>query len=105
MKVVNKIFKIVAALAAVAGAVYVVATYGDQIVAWCKKFIASLPCCKCCQDAAPVAEEDFADMDDAVSEEDFAAPAEETTEAPAEEAAAPIENESDPVAEDADFEG
>ena len=47
MKLFNKIAKIVAALAAVAGAVYVVATYGEQIVAWCKKLLASLPCCNC----------------------------------------------------------
>ena len=29
--------KILSALAAIAGIVYVVATYGDQIVAWAKK--------------------------------------------------------------------
>lgn len=43
MKTLNTILKIVAALAAVAGAVYVVATYGDKIVAWAKKLWASLP--------------------------------------------------------------
>ena len=43
-----KIFvKIAVALAAVAGAVYVVATYGDKIVAWAKK---TLGACKCCCD-------------------------------------------------------
>ena len=34
MKTLNTIVKILAALAAVAGAVYVVATYGEQITAW-----------------------------------------------------------------------
>ena len=31
--------KILSALAAIAGIVYVVATYGDQIVAWCKRLL------------------------------------------------------------------
>ena len=39
MKTVNVIIKVVAALAAVAGVVYVVATYGDKIVAWAKKLL------------------------------------------------------------------
>ncbi len=47
MKTAKIITKIIVALAAVAGAVYVVATYGEQIVAWCKKVLASLPCCNC----------------------------------------------------------
>ena len=37
MKTFSVIAKVVAALAAVAGIVYVVATYGDKIVAWFKK--------------------------------------------------------------------
>ena len=45
------IVKLLAALAAVAGAIYVIATYGEQIVAWCQKVMAMLPkgdChCKC----------------------------------------------------------
>ena len=47
MKAFNLIVKIVVALAAVAGAVYVIATYGEQIVAWAKKILASLPCPNC----------------------------------------------------------
>ena len=39
MKIFWTIMKIVAALAAVAGVVYVIATYGDKIVAWAKKLI------------------------------------------------------------------
>ena len=34
MKTVNTIVKILAALATVAGAIYLIATYGDKIVAW-----------------------------------------------------------------------
>ena len=47
MKVFANIMKVLAALAAIAGVVYVVATYGDKIVAWAKKL---LGCCQCeCQ--------------------------------------------------------
>lgn len=46
MKAVKIIAKVLVALAAIAGVVYVIATYGNQIVAWCKKVLASLPCCK-----------------------------------------------------------
>ena len=49
MKVWSVIVKIVLALAAVAGAVYVVATYGDRIVAWAKKLLNSCPCCCGCE--------------------------------------------------------
>lgn len=49
MKVLNTIAKIVFVLAAIAGAVYVVATYGDQIVAWAKRIINQFKCsCGCC---------------------------------------------------------
>ena len=50
MRVFSVIMKVVAAVAAVVGAIYVAATYGDQIVAWAKKTLSSLskcPCCKC----------------------------------------------------------
>ena len=39
MKVFNTIMKVVTALVTVAGAVYVVATYGDKIVAWAKSLL------------------------------------------------------------------
>ncbi len=81
MKTTNTIAKILAAIVAVAGTVYVIATYGDKIVAWAKKLLkCSKPecdceecdceeceCCECTEDAteeaaeetteAPVAEE------------------------------------------------
>ena len=85
MKVAKLIAKIVVALAAIAGAVYVIATYGNQIVAWCKKVLASLPCnCECkveivsepeAEEEAPAAEEEAAE--EAAEEE---APAEEKAE-------------------------
>ena len=84
--------KILAALAAVVGIVYVVATYGDKIVAWAKNLLASCPCCnKECE----VVEEDF------VTEE---APVEEetpVTEGPEVEI---VVESNEPVAEEADFE-
>ena len=52
MKVASIIIKIVAALAAVAGVVFVIATYGDKIVAWAKKMLGCCPCdgeCECCE--------------------------------------------------------
>ena len=95
MRVFSTIMKIVAALAAVVGAVYVAATYGDQIVAWAKKTLSSLSKCPCCKSEEPAVEE---------------VPVEEVPveEAPAEEApsaeASPVD-ESAPVADEKDFEG
>ena len=95
MKVFNIIAKIVVALAAVAGVVYVVATYGEQIVAWAKKVLASLPKCPCCEEAEEVAAEEVP-VEEAPAEEEAV---EVTIEVPAEEI-----SESEPVAEEADFE-
>lgn len=64
MKVFNTIMKIVAALAVVAGIVYVVAKYGDKIVAWTRKLVDAVTgkcCCgnecvcddTCCCEEAP----------------------------------------------------
>ncbi len=39
MKTFSLIMKILAAIAAVAGVVYLVATYGDRIVSWFKKLL------------------------------------------------------------------
>ena len=44
MKIVGTLLKILAALAALAGAIYVIATYGDKIVAWAKKMLGKCPC-------------------------------------------------------------
>ena len=48
MKAWKIVLKIVAALAAVAGVVYVIATYGDKIVAWAKNLLKRAECkCNC----------------------------------------------------------
>lgn len=39
MKTVSVIMKVIVALAAIAGILYVAATYGDKIVAWCRKVL------------------------------------------------------------------
>ena len=44
MKIVGTLLKIVAALAALAGVIYVIAKYGDKIVAWAKKMLGQCPC-------------------------------------------------------------
>lgn len=48
MKVFGIIMKIVVALAAVAGAVYLAATYGERVVAWAKKTLGRGECTCCC---------------------------------------------------------
>ena len=93
MKVLNTVVKVVLALAAVAGAVYVIATYGDKIVAWAKKL---LGCTECpIEEDAPV--EAVVEAAEEVPCQEEAAPAEEAE--PAEETAAEV------VAAEADFEG
>ena len=48
MKAVKIIAKILAALVAIAGVVYVIATYGDKIVAWAKGLLNRAKCgCTC----------------------------------------------------------
>ncbi len=98
MKIAKTITKILVALAAVAGAVYVVATYGDKIVAWAKKVLASLPC-PCCKNAEP-ADEAAEEITEEITEEIAEEVVEEAAEEPvAEEAVA-----EEAVAEEADFE-
>lgn len=93
--------KILTALAAVVGAVYVVATYGDKIVQWAKNLLASCPCCKAdCE----VVEEDFVTEEAPAEEAPVEAAAEEetpVTEGP--EVEIVVEN-NEPVAEESDFE-
>ena len=45
MKVFGIVVKIVLALAAVAGIVYLAATYGDRVVAWAKGLLKGKCCC------------------------------------------------------------
>ena len=102
MKTINAIVKVLTALAAVAGAVYIIATYGDKIVAWAKEIWEKISTVTvdvtATVDAAP---EDTAP----VGEEDFAAE-EPAAEAPVEEPAQePEAAEAAPIADEADFEG
>lgn len=113
----NTFLKVISALAAVVGAVYIVATYGDKIVAWAKRLLGC--------DSTPIAtfhyttdevkqeEQPVAEAPAAEEKAEEAAPVtEETAEAPAaaetEEAAAPeapVVEEGTPVADEEDFEG
>ena len=97
MKAMNTIIKILTALATIAGIVYIVATYGEQIVAWCKKTLENLPKCPKCEEA------EDADIEVEITVEE---PAEEVPaeEAPAAEADFAHEAaEAEPVAEEHDF--
>ncbi len=47
MKIIATIAKVVTTLAAIAGFVYIIATYGDKIVAWAKDTMAKFGC-GCC---------------------------------------------------------
>lgn len=85
--------KILTALAAVIGAAYVIATYGDKIVAWAKKLLNSCPCCKIQADEEVSAEETAEEVQEPAVEE-----------VAAEEAVEEVVIEAhEPVAEEADF--
>ena len=94
MKPFETTMKILAALAAVAGVIFVLAAYGDKIVAWAKKILAKCPYHSC-----DIIE--FTPAEDFDEETEFA-PAAPAAEEPAEEVAAPAGDE--PVAEETDFE-
>lgn len=104
----KNIIKILTALATIAGAVYIVATYGEQIVAWAKKLWNALPKCPECEEAEVVEEYVEETAPEAVPEE---APVEEPAaeeipveEVPTEEPAPEVVvAEHEPVAEEADF--
>jgi len=99
----KNIVKILTALATVAGAVYIIATYGEQIVAWAKKIWAAMPKCPSCEEAEIVEEvvEETAETaettEEAVAEE---VPVEEAVEEPAPEV---VVAENEPVAAEEDF--
>jgi hypothetical protein len=88
--------KILAALAAVVGTVYVVATYGDKIVQWAKNLLAS---CPCRNNDCEIVEEDFVVEEPAVEEPIV----EEVSIVEEPEVEIVVEN-NEPVAEEADFE-
>lgn len=70
MKVFTTILKIVAALAAIAGVIYVIATYGDKLTAWAKKLLDKRSCCccdcdcDCCGEIDEIAEEEVSEVDE-----------------------------------------
>lgn len=90
MKVFSNVMKVFAALAAVAGLVYVVATYGDKIVDWAKSLCHRYGCCS---------RSHFCDLRDLADAEEDTPSFVPTAEAPA---AAPA---ADPqAADESDFE-
>lgn len=98
----KNIVKILTALATVAGAVYIIATYGEQIVAWAKKIWSAMPKCPSCEEAEVVEEfvEETAEAEEAAPEaaaEEVPAP---ETEEPAPEV---VVAENEPVAAEEDF--
>lgn len=105
MKTLNAVVKVLAVLAAVAGTIYVIAVYGDKIVAWAKRVIGCCP-----WDEGMEEEENPAQAEEAAEDPAEEAPA---AEAPAEEAPAaeeaPVEEpavvDNAPVASEEDFEG
>lgn len=119
----NTFVKVISALAAVVGAVYIVATYGDKIVAWAKRLMGcdstpiatfhyTAPTEKTAE--APAAEPTAEKAEEAPAAEEKteqaapeAAPAAEevTHEAAPEAPAAPAAEEGTPVANEEDFEG
>lgn len=97
------VMKILTALAAIAGLIYIIATYGDKIVAWAKKLLESCPCkckvedcteCECKCDGGCECECEATPAEEAVVE---AAPVEEEA---IEEV---VVEENAPVADEADF--
>lgn len=110
MKTFEIIVKLMTALAAIAGAVYVVATYGDKIVAWAKSLMPNCPC-KCDTPDAPAEEtpaEETPVAEEAPAAEEEAPVEEAAEEAPAEEAPVeevPAAEETAPVADESDFVG
>ncbi len=82
MKTWTAIIKILAALAAVAGVVYVIATYGDKIVAFAKKLLGCNPCddcdceecdceeCECFDDECEEALEEIEEIAETADEEE-----------------------------------
>ena len=94
----KNIVKILTALATIAGVIYIIATYGEQIVAWCKKIWNMLPKCPCCEEVEVVEEAAEEAPEAEAAEEVFA------EEIPVEEAAPEIVvADNEPVAAEEDF--
>lgn len=107
MKVFKAIVKIAVALPAAAGAVYVVATYGEEIVDRAKKLWSKLQSgCNCCCTMSAAFDPEEADTEETAAEETESAEEAETASepaAPAKEAASA--DDTAVTADEADFEG
>ena len=109
MKAMSIVLKILTALAAVAGVVYVIATYGDKIVAWAKRLLGKCECfdecegCECNCDGECTCECDCEECDCCDCECEACECEEAVEEAAAEEAVEEAAEET-PVAEEAEFE-
>lgn len=100
----NTIVKILTALAAAVGAVYIVATYGDKFVEWAKGIMGRCCCASTVDAPAPKAPAEEAAPAGEPAQE--APKAEESAQEPAEEEpAAPLSEDAIPVADEEDFEG
>lgn len=99
----KNIVKILTALATIAGAVYIIATYGEQIVAWCKQIWAKMPKCPTCEETEVEAEV-VVETEEAAEEATEEAVAEEIpVEEAVEEAPEVVVAENEPVAAEEDF--
>ena len=91
-------WKVLTALAAIAGAVYVIATYGDKIVAWAKKVLGCCGLCACdCDGDSDDCDSDCDCGEECDCDEGCTCQCGAQTEAPADS--------QDVAAEEADFEG
>ena len=110
MKAFAVIAKILAALATVIGAIYLLATYGDKIVEWCKNLMASLPEISCFDpdedEDEDEDEDDEPEVVEVVEEPAEEATVEEIVEDVIEDVVETAEEVADAVvADEADFEG
>jgi hypothetical protein len=104
MKTWETILKIIAALAAAAGIIFLIVNYGDKIVAWAKSLLGKFSCCECdgCEcneDGVCTCDCECDDCDCCDCECDDCDCEEEVEEPAAEEVA------EEPAAEETDFEG
>ena len=107
----NTIVKLITALAAAVGTVYIVATYGDKLVEWAKKMMGCCCCSKQEEQAPTASAEDFvaeepAKEEPAKEEAPVEAPEAAQEPAAAEAAEEPVlSDDAIPVADEEDFEG
>lgn len=70
MKTFGNVMKVLAAVAAVAGVIYVFATYGDRIAAWARRLLDKVNNCCCRKEAVIFSTADAPAQEDAVQAED-----------------------------------